>query len=114
MLLACVKAKAGPDYSKLEEEIVFKPGLELRKVVKAFATGQMEAFIKAEGKKHRNGMSQVEIMPKGRYEGTEKPPVKITFGAFSFRSEVPHHSGRAQRRSPQVVLPDSRFARCQV
>ncbi|CAK9074458.1 Sodium/calcium exchanger 3 (Na(+)/Ca(2+)-exchange protein 3) (Solute carrier family 8 member 3) [Durusdinium trenchii] len=40
-------AKAGADYGKVDEELIFKPG-------------QMEAFIK------------VQIMPKGRYESTEK------------------------------------------
>jgi len=40
-------AKAGHDYGKLDEELRFKPG-------------QMEAFVK------------VDIMPKGRYESTEK------------------------------------------
>eukprot|EP00434_Breviolum_minutum_P007671 symbB.v1.2.006764.t1/scaffold369.1/size218568/2 len=40
-------AKAGHDYGKLDEDLRFKPG-------------QMEAFVK------------VDIMPKGRYESTEK------------------------------------------
>lgn len=76
-------AKAGHDYTKLEEELRFTPG-------------QMEAFAK------------VEIMPKGRYESTEKFRIILEEPAGGAKFDVTTDGGAESCVCTVVILADTK------